>query len=382
MTEQALIPTEGHAPAAGAAAVLASLDDATFRQRLDLLKIGRERVQEMQRSLMKQGVDYGQVGNTTKPTLLKPGAELLCGLYGLVADFDAKVAYPAEGPAIRALTVCYLHIGNLNGPIVAVGYGAANTWEKRYRYRRARRVCPACGVVGALFKGGKDSKLQGRWWDGPRDGGCGETFDPDDPRIIGQVTVEDNPDPFELENTIVKMAEKRSYVDATLRATATSGLFTQDIEDFVRSDAAPDPDDEAAAAFEAAQNAPQPAGDAQVATDTAAVPATPAQAVSAPVAAPQPAASNRRGAATATAPAQPPANGAAKPAQAYRPVTTDPAKCPKHNRPWRSGARGWYCSAKDDSGPRGYCELKPGATWAAQAERTVEVDPEAQAFAR
>jgi hypothetical protein len=33
-------------------------------------------------------------------------------------------------------------------------------------------------------------------------------------------------------NTIIKMAKKRAYIDATLSATRTSGIFTQDLEDF------------------------------------------------------------------------------------------------------------------------------------------------------
>lgn len=43
--------------------------------------------------------------------------------------------------------------------------------------------------------------------------------------------------------------------------------------------------------------------------------------------------------------------------------------CPKHNRPWKSGQYGWYCSAKDDSEERGYCKQKPDAAWVASHER-------------
>ena len=37
---------------------------------------------------------------------------------------------------------------------------------------------------------------------------------------------------YDQVNTIIKMAKKRSYIDATLSATRTSGIFTQDLEDF------------------------------------------------------------------------------------------------------------------------------------------------------
>ena len=43
-----------------------------------------------------------------------------------------------------------------------------------------------------------------------------------------------NPDVADLVNTILKMADKRALVAATLIATGMSEYFTQDIEDFVQ----------------------------------------------------------------------------------------------------------------------------------------------------
>lgn len=37
--------------------------------------------------------------------------------------------------------------------------------------------------------------------------------------------------------------------------------------------------------------------------------------------------------------------------------------CPKHKRPWKQGNYGPYCTSKDESGPKGYCVLKPGDIW-------------------
>ncbi len=44
--------------------------------------------------------------------------------------------------------------------------------------------------------------------------------------------------------------------------------------------------------------------------------------------------------------------------------------CPKHQteqglpRPWKAGQRGgWYCSAKDESTSKGYCDLLPGKVY-------------------
>src|SRR5699024_10296594 len=39
-------------------------------------------------------------------------------------------------------------------------------------------------------------------------------------------------DPYTIVNTVLKMAKKRALIDAVLSATRSSGIFTQDIEDF------------------------------------------------------------------------------------------------------------------------------------------------------
>src|SRR5690606_28333663 len=38
-------------------------------------------------------------------------------------------------------------------------------------------------------------------------------------------------EPWSLCNTVLKMAKKRALIDATLSATRSSGIFTQDVED-------------------------------------------------------------------------------------------------------------------------------------------------------
>lgn len=37
-----------------------------------------------------------------------------------------------------------------------------------------------------------------------------------------------------------------------------------------------------------------------------------------------------------------------------------PGECAKHKRPLKSGKFGWFCSAQDETGPKGYCTLTPG----------------------
>lgn len=225
---------------------LAFMPDQDFDARLEALKKGQDRVRLIQKELMEPDEDYGVIPGTKKPTLLKPGAEKLCNVYGLVATFEEQTI-EGDGqttPTQRVRVTCFLHRGTKDGPIVAEGMGAANSWERKHRYRSADRACPSCGVVGTIRKSKFPDRESGDlgWYCQARAGGCGANFHSQAPAIVqqqlGQV---ENPDPYDVENTLVKMATKRAYVDATLRATATSGLFTQDLEDApaASTDAAP-----------------------------------------------------------------------------------------------------------------------------------------------
>jgi hypothetical protein len=216
---------------------LAGLTDEEFDRRLAALDTMRSRVARMQKALMVKDVDYGIIpGTGTKPTLLKPGAEKLCQAYGLAADFAPKriVGNGLTEPHLSYVTRCELHLGSTDGLTVAVGYGSANSFERKHRYRRGERVCPECGKP-TIIKG-KD-EYGGGWVCFRKKGGCGHKW-PDGAAVIEGQTTDDieNPDPFDLDVVLAKMSEKRAFVDATLRATAASGLFTQDVEDLPRTE--------------------------------------------------------------------------------------------------------------------------------------------------
>ena len=134
------------------------------------------RIKELQRfvqAVMVKGEDYGIIKGTSKPTLLKPGAEKLCEMYGLTPTLSVTDSEKdwANG-FIYYESKCTL-VSKRTGQVVAEGVGSCNNRETRYVNR----------------------------------------------------------DVYTLANTILKMAKKRALVDATLSATRSSGLFTQDIED-------------------------------------------------------------------------------------------------------------------------------------------------------
>lgn len=121
---------------------------------------------------LKAGRDYDRLPNTSKPTLFKSGAEILCGVFGFrtttrvinrVIDFEKSlVMYELQ-----------VTVYGKDDKIVAEGIGSCNSKERKY--------------------------LRGDF--------CTQL------------------------NTILKMAKKRAYVDAILTACHASKVFTQDVED-------------------------------------------------------------------------------------------------------------------------------------------------------
>lgn len=193
----------------------------------------RNAVVEFTRAAMHEGIDFGIIPNTTKPTLLKPGAEKLCTLFGLAPTFetldsvkDWTGAEHGGEPLFYFEYKCKLY---KNGVLIADGDGSCNSWEKKYRYREAKRLCPDCGQP-TIIKGRKE--FGGGWLCFKKQGGCGAKFFDGDTAIetqeVGQVS---NPDMPDLVNTIKKMAQKRALVCATLLAVNASEFFTQDLED-------------------------------------------------------------------------------------------------------------------------------------------------------
>jgi len=130
--------------------------------------------QAVVRSTLREGLDYGVIPGSSKPTLLKPGAEKILMVFGLTSKYQIIEAVRDYDKGFFAFTVqCTLE---KNGTVVTEGLGHANTREKRYTSGKAQ-------------------------------------------------------DPYTLANTVLKMAKKRALVDATLTVASLSEIFTQDLED-------------------------------------------------------------------------------------------------------------------------------------------------------
>ncbi len=145
---------------------------AIFRAGLDRRKENRNTLMEWIRSSLVEGRDFGSImikGQRSKPSLLKPGAEKIAGMLGLIPRFPNLKQYEdavIEGKAISTIILkCELH--NQIGEVIGEGVGARS------------------------------------------------------------VETQDNGDL----NKALKMASKSALIDATLRCAGISEVFTQDLEE-------------------------------------------------------------------------------------------------------------------------------------------------------
>ena len=184
------------------------------------------------------GVHYGpSFPGDKKKNLLKPGADALCVAFKLVPAFEFTMKDLDETGHREYISKCRLT--TRDDVLVATGIGICSTMESRYRYRTQNKRCPACGAE-SIIKG--RAEYGGGWICFAKKGGCGAKFLDDDVAITSQPTGQiENPDLADIWNTCAKIAEKRSATDATIRATGCSDEFTQDAEDFAKTEPTPAP---------------------------------------------------------------------------------------------------------------------------------------------
>lgn len=127
--------------------------------------------QQVIQQAVKPGHDIGIIPGTDKPSLLKPGAEKIVMMMGLSSRFDILDKVEDYDKGFFSYNIrCVL---SRNGFDICEGVGNCNSRESKY--------------VKA--------------------------------------------DPYSIANTILKMAKKRSYVDAALSVASLSDIFTQDLDD-------------------------------------------------------------------------------------------------------------------------------------------------------
>lgn len=161
-----------------------------------------QRVREVMRDLMEENVHYGRVPGTQKPSLWKPGAELLLMTFQIGPRLDVTDLSTADEIRYRVKVSGF---AQQTGEVLAEGIGEASTSEEKYRWR---------GVVH-----------EKEW-----------TATPADRRRVkyqrdGKELRQVRTSPADLANTALLMAVKRGTINMTRVVTACSDIFDQDLED-------------------------------------------------------------------------------------------------------------------------------------------------------
>ena len=172
-------------------------------------------IQRAMKAVMKTDEHFGTIPGTSKPTLLKPGAEKLSLLFRLAPEYNIHRYDMGRGHREYEVVCTLKHI--TSGNTVGQGVGSCNSMESRYRYRTENTGAE----VPKDYWADRDKSLLG-----------GEQYSPK--KVKGQWLIfhkVEHDNPSDYYNTVLKMAKKRAHVDAILTATAASDIFTQDIED-------------------------------------------------------------------------------------------------------------------------------------------------------
>lgn len=203
------------------------------------VKMMVEQVHKLMETCMKEDRHFGIIPGTKKPTLYKPGAELLGMMFRLRPKYTHEII--REGNHITVHSKCILiHVNT--GKEYGEGSGVCSTKESKYAYRNAKKKCPKCGAEA--LSPSKD-EWGGGFYCNKKANGCGSSWKHhDDQKKVIEANaetlkaIEDQPsgkvaneDIADLYNTVVKMSDKRANIAATLSATAASDVFTQDLED-------------------------------------------------------------------------------------------------------------------------------------------------------
>lgn len=203
------------------AALIPSTDVQT---RINTMLANRAHIVEKLKPILIEGVDVYSLPGMNKPSLGKPGAEKLAAIFGLNGKFEVDketmeaIGATANGKPYIAF-VCNLMA---NGRVKGQGRGATVIEWERNNYRM---------VFEQEFNSIKDTLKEGEW-KGPLQGVSKSSGKP-----YTYWKVKDAPvmDPLAL-NKAIKMAQKSAFVDAVIRATGMSDLFTQDLEDMSKDD--------------------------------------------------------------------------------------------------------------------------------------------------
>lgn len=164
-------------------------------------------IQEVMQAVMKEGTHYGKIPGTPKPSLWKPGAEVLAATFHIAPSYRVEDLSGADFVRYR---VSCTGTHQASGTVMGEGMGECSSLEEKYKWRKSssNREFDNTPEERKRIKYGYDRDARKEY-------------------EIKQVRAES----ADQANTILKMACKRAQVAMTLNVVAASDIFTQDIED-------------------------------------------------------------------------------------------------------------------------------------------------------
>ena len=226
-----------------------------------------EQTQQFIKESMHVDTDYGVIPGTGGKSLYKPGAEKLQRLFGLSASTELEEKIEEWQKPITADSFPLFHyryvtkIWSPHGILLATCEGSCNSYESRYRWRKASKYAvPSRYVLTDLtFEAGSESEFAfavdkgettgqygkpAEYWESwkediksgkatkiKRKVKSGKEFDAWE--RDGSVYRIPNEDIHGQVNTIMKISQKRSYVGAIRIAANASAFFGDDMEEYI-----------------------------------------------------------------------------------------------------------------------------------------------------
>lgn len=162
-------------------------------------------IQQAMSEVMIEGVHYGKIPGTPKPSLWKSGAEVLCAMFHIAPIYLTEDLSTTDSVRYRVRCVGRHQATSID---LGEGVGECSSDEAKFRWR-----APVCDEEYAATPA---DRRREKWMRG----GSGAYTQK-------QVRVE----PADVANTVLKIAAKRAHIAMVLNVLAASDIFSQDLED-------------------------------------------------------------------------------------------------------------------------------------------------------
>lgn len=180
---------------------------------LEDIRTNTKEIKRLLQGVMRKGVDYGTTpGCGPKPALFKAGSEKIMMMFRLGAFPKHTWTHPEHDPEAIEIVVETKLVHQPTGTELGVGLGSASSNEEKYKWKScSEKEWEATPEERRRIK--HYMKRNGK----------------KEPQEVKVHQVRTNP--ADVNNTLLKMAYKRSKIDAVLTCTAASDIFTQDLVD-------------------------------------------------------------------------------------------------------------------------------------------------------